>query len=262
MKKTPNDRVIVALDVPTGEEALAFVEELKGLVSFYKIGLELLVSGGAERLLKHLTKDHQVFVDLKLPNDIPETVRRVTHAVAEMGVKFLTLSNSVTPDTIHAAVEGRSAHADPQLLFVPFLSSLDRSDFEAIPGAPGASFEDYLMSKTATAKAAGANGFIVSGQEIQLLRKWYPEAVLVSPGIRPAGAAKDDHKRMCTPAEAIRMGADYIVVGRPVRNAPDRRRAAQLIIDEVAAALETEPPGSSSASSGVLTESSPLPVGI
>jgi orotidine-5'-phosphate decarboxylase len=248
MNPTPRERVIVALDVPTGEEALALVEELGNIVSFYKIGLELLVSGSVERLLRRLVTDHQVFVDAKLPNDIPETVRRVTRSVAEMGVKFLTLSSGVTTETFRAAVDGRAEHADPQLLFVPALSSQDRSDFETLAGASPTAFEDDLTRKAASAKSAGADGFIVSGQEIQLLRKLYPKALLVSPGIRPAGATKDDHKRSCTPSEAIRLGADYIVVGRPIRHASNRRLAAQLIIDEVAAASEPASKGAASTS--------------
>src|SRR5690349_19721918 len=101
------DRVIVALDVPTAGEALDLVSELGDLVSFYKVGLELLMSGGMEALLRALAKEHSVFVDLKLPNDIPETVRRAVHVAATLGVKFLTLSSSVTAGTIQSALAGR-----------------------------------------------------------------------------------------------------------------------------------------------------------
>jgi orotidine-5'-phosphate decarboxylase len=230
----PQERIIVALDVPSMDEALELVEQLDGLISFYKIGLELLMSGGMERLLRQLVKGKKVFVDLKLPNDIPETVRRVVGLAADIGVTFLTLSNSASSETIRTAVDGRRGREDPKLLFVPFLSSQDRSDFAEQYGQSPSDFEKFMEGRTALAKQSGADGFIVSGQEIGLLRKSYPEAVLVSPGIRPAGASTDDHKRTCTPAEAIRLGADYIVVGRPIRNAPDRRAAAQAIIDEIA----------------------------
>jgi orotidine-5'-phosphate decarboxylase len=150
-------------------------------------------------------------------------------------VKFLTLSNSVSRDTIQAALAGRGGRKNPQLLFVSYLSSLDRADFVEQTGRDPSEFERHIEERTASARRAGVDGFIVSGQEIKLLRAKYPEAVLVSPGIRPAGSSLDDHKRSCTPAEAIRLGADYIVVGRPIRNAPNRRAAAQKIIDEIAA---------------------------
>jgi len=232
----PRDRIIVALDVPTSDEALRIVDELKDLVSFYKVGLELLMSGGMGDLLRELVQKHSVFVDLKLPSDIPETVSRVVNIAADIGVKFMTLSNSATRETIAAAVSGRVGRSDPKLLYVSLLSSLDRRDFAKQYGRPESDFEPFLEERTTIAKESGAEGFIVSGKEIALLRRRYPKghALIVSPGIRPAGAPKDDHKRTCTPAEAIQLGADYIVVGRPIRNAPDKREAVQRIIDEIA----------------------------
>jgi orotidine-5'-phosphate decarboxylase len=230
----PRERLIVALDVPTSDDALRIVAELKGLVSFYKVGLELLMSGGMGDLLRALAQEHSVFVDLKLPGDIPETVSRVVAVASDIGVKFITLSNSATRGTIAAAIAGRAGRPHPKLLYVSFLSSLDRTDFAQQYGSPEAGFESFLEERTATAKDAGADGFIVSGQEIGLLYKKYPNALIVSPGIRPAGGSKDDHKRTCTPAEAIGLGADYIVIGRPIRNAPDKRAAVQRIIDEIA----------------------------
>lgn len=231
----PEDRIIVALDVSTHREALSIVEDLQDLVSFYKVGLELLMSGGMDELLRALVQKHNVFVDLKLPSDIPETVSRVVGLAADLGVKLITLSNSATRGSIVAALAGRGGRVDPKLLYVSSLSSLDRTDFAQQYGRPEADFESFLKQQTASAKASGVDGFIVSGQEIRLLRTSYPEALIVSPGIRPVGASKDDHKRTCTPAEAIALGADYIVVGRPIRNAPDRRAATQRIIDELTA---------------------------
>jgi orotidine-5'-phosphate decarboxylase len=232
----PHDRIIVALDVPTRAEALRFVDELDGLISFYKIGLELLLGGGLRELLGHLV-GKQVFVDLKLPDDIPATIGNVVRLAAEMGVKFLTLSHSVGPATIRAAVNGRGSHRSPELLWVPVLSSMDSSDFAMQTGKSAAEFHGDLVHRATWASGAGTDGFIVSGQEIAVLRAEFPKATLVSPGIRPAWAASDDHKRACTPAEALRLGADYIVVGRPIRNAGNRdarRAAAQRIIDEIA----------------------------
>lgn len=230
----PQERVIVALDVPTPKEAIQLVRKLEGEVSFYKVGLELLMAGGMRELLQELVKDNGVFVDLKLPSDIPETVKRVVNVAAEIGVDFITLSNSATPGTVKAAVEGRGTKKKPALLFVSFLSSLDRSDFAQLYGKSPDQFESFLKDRTIEAKEAGADGFIVSGQEIKLLRETYPDALIVSPGIRMAGSSTDDHKRTCEPAQAIRLGADFIVVGRPIRNATDPREAAKRIIGELA----------------------------
>lgn len=261
--RAPKDRIIVALDVPTKDEALKLVDDLDGLISFYKIGLELLMSGGMEDLLRRLVVGKQVFVDLKLPGDIPETVKRVVSLATSIGVKFLTLSNSVTRGVIQAALEGRGTEKkDPELLFVSYLSSLDRDDFAEQTGLAPSEFEKHIEERTASAKRAGVDGFIVSGQEIRLLRAKYPEATLVSPGIRPAGSSLDDHKRSCTPAEAIRLGADYIVVGRPIRNAPDRRAAAQKIIDELSADSESARGTSSSRGNGYSLSESSEPAGM
>jgi orotidine-5'-phosphate decarboxylase len=223
----PRDRLIVALDLPSAKEARQLVDELDGLVSFFKVGLELLMSGGMEQLLTNLTKDKQVFVDLKMPGDIPETVYRTVRLAADLGVSFLTLSHSVTSTTVGDAVRGRGSRRSPKLLYVPVLSSLDESDCE--PGQ----FHAGILQRAQAAKNAGADGFIVSGKEIGILRHEFPDVTLVSPGIRPAGSSKDDHKRSCTPGEAIERGADYIVVGRPIRDAADRRTAAQRIINEI-----------------------------
>lgn len=127
----PEGRVIVALDVPTPDEALAIAKELEGVISFYKVGLELLMSGGMEKLLRELVDGRSVFVDLKLPGDIPETVIRTVNLAAKIGVKFITLSNAAGDDTIRAAVAGRGDKADPKLLFVSFLSTGSRGFCEA-----------------------------------------------------------------------------------------------------------------------------------
>ncbi|MGA7120984.1 MAG: orotidine-5'-phosphate decarboxylase [Polyangiaceae bacterium] len=232
----PEDRIIVALDVPTRAEAFRFIDDLEGLISFYKVGLELLLGGGLQDLSGHLA-GKQVFVDLKLPDDIPATVGNVVRVAAEAGAKFLTLSHSVGPATLRAAINGRGERRLPELLWVPVLSSMDAWDFAARTSGKPEDFHTDLVRRAKSAAAAGADGFIVSGQEIAVLRAEFPNAPLVSPGIRPAWAASDDHKRVCTPAEAIRLGADYIVVGRPIRNAGNRdarRAAAQRIIDELA----------------------------
>jgi orotidine-5'-phosphate decarboxylase len=236
----PQDRLIVALDVPSVDEAMRLVDELGDLVYFYKVGLELLMTGGFEPLLRELVKGKKVFVDLKLPNDIPETIRRAVSVAASIGVTFLTLSASATPETLVSAVDGRGTSSSPKLLVVPFLSSQSREEYTRLRGLDASQFEEALRLETRAAVGYKMDGFIVSGPEIALLRGWYPDAVLVSPGIRLAGSKTDDHKRSCTPAEAIELGADHIVVGRPIRNATDRRAAAKRILDEIAGAVPPE----------------------
>jgi orotidine-5'-phosphate decarboxylase len=235
---TPSDRLIVALDVPSPKEALAIVDELGDSVGFYKVGLELLMSGGIAELIRTLVPGRKVFADLKLPGDIPETIRRTVSVATDLGVTFLTLSHSAGPDAIAAAKAGRGERGDPQFLYVAFLSSQGPEEFFAQEGRPVEQFEGFFVEHCEKAKASGADGFIVSGKEIALLRRAFPDVLLVSPGIRPAGSTKDDHKRSCTPAEAIGMGADYIVVGRPITRAAKPREAAQAIVSELADAVK------------------------
>lgn len=235
------DRLIFALDVPDKDEARRLVKELDGVVSFHKIGLELLMSGGFDELLRDLVLRGKVFVDLKLPGDIPETVRRAVRQCATRGVTFLTLSSSADERTIRDAVAGRGGASDPRLLFVTYLSSRDATDHAAIEGGPEGGFDDFVAARASRALHAGCDGLIASGASIGRLRKLHPGTIIVSPGIRPSGASSDDHKRLATPAEAIRMGADYLVVGRPIRDASDRRGAAKKIIEEIDEALAARP---------------------
>ncbi len=236
--KDPQDRIIVALDVPSEKEAMDLVEELGDQVSFFKLGLELLMAGALESLLTRLGDEKKVFVDLKLPNDVPTTVERVVKRAADFGVKFLTLSNSATQQTIEAAKRGRGERTSPELLSVPILSSMDRNDFAATEGHSPDDFETAIAERTQRAKTHGVDGFIVSGQEIALFRKLHPAVPLVSPGIRPSWASTDDHKRSCTPSEALRWGTDYLVIGRPIRDSKDRKGDTQRIIDEIASVTE------------------------
>jgi len=242
MERSAKDRLIVALDVPTVDDALAIVQDLGDSVSFYKIGLELLMSGRMFEVVERIGAT-DVFLDLKLPADIPTTVRRTVNAcVGHKAIKFLTLSaagaTSLTLDVIAAAKEGRGTSEYPKLLTVPFLSSLDRSDLVAMFGEEAEPFETFLLKRSEAFVNAGSDGLIISGKEIELLRQRFErgKVTLVSPGIRPSGASVDDHKRSTTPSQAIAMGADYLVVGRPIVGQPTpggRRKVADEIVAEI-----------------------------
>ena len=233
---TGQNRLIVALDVPTVDEALAIVEQLDN-VSFFKVGLQLFITGGLPTLLQALTHK-QVFVDLKVPGDISNTISAVIDLCVSMKVTFLTLSESMPPPAIRSARAARDAkHSQhPKLLIVPFVSSLDAADLPGVAAGEN-DLEAFILKRARAAVEAGCDGMIASGQAIDICRRAFPSTIIVSPGIRPAGASTDDHKRHTTPAEAIRLGADYLVVGRPILKAPDPRGAASRIIDEIDAAL-------------------------
>lgn len=233
------DRLIVALDLPTVDAALRVVEKLDN-VSFFKVGLQLFLTGGLPTLLQSL-RAKRVFVDLKVPGDISNTIGAVIDLCIEHGVTFLTLSESMPPAAIRAAAAARNAHdrAELKLLTVPFLSSLDADDLAETIGA-GDDLETYVLRRAKSAINAGCDGVIASGPAIQWCRTAFPlPTLIVSPGIRPGGATTDDHKRHTTPAEAIRFGADYLVVGRPILRSADPRDAAERVIREIDAALPT-----------------------
>ena len=229
-------RLIVALDVSTREEAEQLVEQLDGIVSFYKIGLESLAVWGVD-FLEILTEKGNVFVDLKL-GDIGATAKRtVAQWSGRRGIKFLTINNQTAAAAITAAREGRGDADSPELLYVSYLSSQDRSDFGTMYGRSEDDFESHLVRTCRTALDAGCDGLIASGKEIAVFRREFPEATIVSPGIRPQGSSSDDHKRSTTPAEAIGLGSDFLVVGRPIRDDPDPPGMARRIIDEIGNAL-------------------------
>jgi orotidine-5'-phosphate decarboxylase len=231
----PRDRLIVALDLPDVERAQTIVTELGDTVSFYKIGLELAYAGGLV-LAERLAKDgKRVFLDLKL-HDIPNTVARATAAVARLGATFLTIH--AYPQTLKAARQGldSSAGRTPmRLLAVTVLTSCDDSDLAEAGFAFGVN--DLVARRAAQAKAAGIDGLVLSASEVPAIRATLgPDLVLVTPGIRPRGTTVADQKRVTTPKGAIAAGADYLVVGRPVIEALDRRSAAEAIVAEIAAA--------------------------
>jgi orotidine-5'-phosphate decarboxylase len=234
------DRLIVALDVPTVEDAHGAVARLHN-VAFFKIGYQLFVTGGVPSLLESL-RGRRVFLDLKVPGDIANTIASVVDLCVGSGVMFLTLSESMPPAAVRAAKAARDARSSdiPKFLTVPLLSSLDAADVQEIAGE--SNLETYILRKAHQAMDNGCDGIIASGDAIRICRQAFPHpALIVSPGIRPDWAAANDHKRHTTPAEAIRLGADYLVVGRPILRSDSPFDAAARVIEEIDRGLAARP---------------------
>jgi orotidine-5'-phosphate decarboxylase len=227
----PRERLIVALDVASVAEAQALVERLGAAVSFYKIGYQLGFAGGLSFAQTLAGAGKQVFIDMKL-HDIGHTVARGIESIARLGATFATVH--AYPQTMHAAVEAR-AGGKLRILAVTVLTSYDDADL----AASGYDFTvpELVAERAAQARDIGVDGLVCSAEEAARLRPLIrPGMVLVTPGIRPAGADAGDQKRVMTPAAAIRAGADYLVVGRPIAAAPDPKAAAQAIVAEIAGA--------------------------
>ena len=223
-----DDRLIVALDVPDALAGLALAEKLGDAVSFYKIGLGMLTGGGLG-LANELKQEHgkRIFLDMKL-FDIGATVENAVRGLAQFDLDFLTVHGD--PNVVRAAKEGASGK-NLKILAVTILTSLDRADLDANLIKPGA-MQDLVTERAKRALAAGADGVIASPQEAAVIRT-LPEAkgrLIVTPGVRPTGSDAGDQKRIATPAKAITNGADHIVVGRPIWQAPDPRQATQAIL--------------------------------
>ena len=228
----PRDRLIVALDVPDVELAKAMVSRLGDAVTFYKIGYQLAYAGGLPLVRELADHGKKVFLDLKL-HDIGNTVARGVESVARLGASFLTVH--AYPQTMKAAVEAR-AGADLKILAVTVLTSYDDGDLHAAGYRLGVA--DLVEARAQQAQVLGVDGLVCSAEEASALRKVVGHQMrLVTPGIRPAGSAAGDQKRIMTPARAIAAGADYIVVGRPVLEAADPREAAKAIVAEIAPVL-------------------------
>ena len=231
-RERTDDRLIVALDLPDAVQGLQLVETLGATVGFYKIGLGMLTGGGLA-LANELRQEHgkRVFLDLKL-FDIAATVEAAVRGLARFDLDFLTVHGD--PHVVRAAREG-AAGSGTKILAVTILTSLDRADLDAALIKAGA-IDEIVTERAARAFEAGADGVIASPREAALIRS-LPEAeerLIVTPGVRPAGAATNDQKRVATPAQALANGADHIVVGRPVRAAPDPCAAVRAILDEIA----------------------------
>jgi orotidine-5'-phosphate decarboxylase len=232
------DRLIVALDVPTIEAARALVGKLGATVGFYKIGLELVMSGGLD-LARELTRGRkQVFLDMKLL-DIENTVERATRNAAATGATFLTV-HAQDAKTLRAAVAGK-AGSTLEILGVTVLTNLDANDIQQ--QGIGASPADLVAARARLAREAGCDGVVASGQEAGRVRAVVgPNMTIVTPGIRLPGDTAGDQARVATPEQAIAAGADYLVVGRPVTAADDPARAAELFVRSIEAGLAKRMP--------------------
>jgi orotidine-5'-phosphate decarboxylase len=239
--KTPfavaRERLIVALDVPEPEVALALAEALAPVVGYFKVGLELFGAAGPDLVRRLVARRARVFLDLKL-HDIPATVGRSVSVLGRLGVSLLTVHAAGGPEMLRQAVAAAAAaDSPPAVLAVTALTSLDAADLRAVGIA--LSPAELVVRRARLAADCGVAGVVSSVQEAAAVRAVVaPGFFVVTPGIRPAGAAVGDQKRVGTPAGAIAAGASHLVVGRPIRDAPDPVAAARALVDEVAAALD------------------------
>ena len=224
-----DDRLIVALDLPDALAGLELVRRLGDAVGFYKIGLGMLTGGGLA-LANELKQDHgkRIFLDMKL-FDIGATVEAAVRGLARFDLDFLTVHGD--PHVIRAAKQGAAGSA-LKILGVTILTSLERADLDAGMIRPG-DLHEITVERAARAFDAGADGIICSPREAAAIRALPGSRLIVTPGVRPAGAAPGDQKRVETPASAIAAGADHIVVGRPIWQAADPRAAAQAILAQI-----------------------------
>jgi orotidine-5'-phosphate decarboxylase len=231
---TAADRLIVALDVPTRDAALSMVDELEE-VRFYKIGLQLFIAEGMALVREIASRGKRIFLDLKI-DDIDETIRLAVAEVAQAPVDLLTIQGHRA--TARAAASGKGSSTRLRVLQVTLLSSMGEDDLRAL-GLVGEvarfpTITDYIRWRATEAVGAGCDGLIASGDSISQVRAAVGDrAIIVSPGIRPAGTQTNEHKRPTTPRAAIAAGADYLVVGRHIRDAKDRRGEARRVIDEI-----------------------------
>ena len=227
------DRLIFALDVPSVAEADRLLERLGGQIRFVKVGLELFTVAGPDMVNRLVARGHRVFLDLKFL-DIEETVRRATARVADMGVAFLTVH--ANRKALIAAVQGRG-DSQLRLLAVTVLTNFDSQDLRDM--GIQRSVEDLVTARAALASEVGCDGVVASGEEPEAIRaKVGPDLLIVTPGVRPLGKGTDDHARVTTPSQTITAGADYLVVGRPIRDAADPAAAASAILAEMQAAFD------------------------
>jgi orotidine-5'-phosphate decarboxylase len=229
----PKDRLIVALDLPSVAAAEALITRLDGSVTFYKIGYQLAYAGGLSLVRELASAGKKVFIDLKL-HDIGNTVARGVESVAALGATFLTVH--AYPQTMRAAVDAR-AGSGLKVLAVTVLTSYDDNDLR--DAGYRLKVSELVEARARQAQEIGIDGLVSSPEEAASLRRIVGDGMkLVTPGIRPAGSATGDQKRIMTPARAIAAGADYLVVGRPIVEASDPKAAADAVQAEIAQTLQ------------------------
>ncbi|MCZ6804256.1 MAG: orotidine-5'-phosphate decarboxylase [Proteobacteria bacterium] len=231
------ERLIVALDVNSKEEALELVGKLDGVVGFYKVGWQLFIKTGMEFVGELIDSGKKVFLDLKM-GDIEETIRRALANLPD-GIELLTIHGN--GPTVEAAKLGRNGKEKPKLLMLTALSSQDTIDIRDMFADSSITRENYVSWKGKISLDAGCEGLIASGDAVSQLREEFSdkEFIIVTPGIRPSGFSKDDHKFSMTPYDAIISGADYLVVGRPItKSSGDSSETAKSIISEIQKALD------------------------
>ena len=228
----PKDRLIVALDLPSAEQAQAAIDAIGDEGTFYKIGYQLMPIGGLDLARRLSDAGKKVFLDFKF-HDIGATVERGVASVAKFGGDFLTVH--AEPDVLKGAVAGRGDDKRLKILGVTVLTSLDQRSLMKM--GIDIALPDLVLKRAEFAAEAGADGVVASAQEAQAIRARFGDALnIVTPGVRPAGADANDQKRVVTPADAIAAGADYLVVGRPIVAAKDPARAARDIQQQIAGA--------------------------
>lgn len=229
-------RLIVALDVPDAASAAAMVARLEHTCQWFKVGLELFVAAGPAVLEPLLKRGRSVFLDLKF-HDIPNTVAGAVRSAAALGVRMITIHAGGGPAMLAAARAALEGLSDPpQLLAVTLLTSMDATQVDAVGLDHTPATQVELLARMGLAE--GIRGFVCSAHEVATLRELTgPGGILVTPGIRPAGVNILDQKRVATPAEALRQGASYLVVGRPITQAANPAEAAEAILREMAEAL-------------------------
>jgi orotidine-5'-phosphate decarboxylase len=228
-----SDRIIVPLDVPTLEAAIALVEQLPQ-VNFWKVGLELFVSTGPEILQILKEQDKRIFLDLKF-HDIPNTVMSACRSASQYGVDLLTIHATAGRSALKLAVEAMNQSQSPtKLVAITLLTSLISRDLAFDLKVP-LELPDYVLQMALLAQESGIHGAVCSPQEVSQLREICgPDFLLICPGVRPSWSITGDQRRVMTPAEAIAAGADYLVIGRPITAAPSPQDAWEKICQEIA----------------------------
>ena len=228
-----HDRLMVALDVPDARRAEILLDQLQDSIRVVKIGLELFTGVGPAVVRLAQDRGMQVFLDLKF-FDIGETVKRATARVADLGVQFLTVH--AHRKTMQAAVEGKRAYPDLKILAVTVLTNFDLEDVKE--SGSSWSISELVVARAKATAEVGCYGVVASGQEPKAIRQAVGQSLaIVTPGVRPVGADAHDQARVTTPSQAIEQGSDYLVVGRPIRDAADPQLVARAIISEMQTAL-------------------------